>query len=80
VSDPSALNPGAVHEATLVPPKMPSIDVSKLYRHPTLFVDSGGLRHTLGWQRSSGFDDRACYAVCRLSDLAGIKVVERFPP
>jgi hypothetical protein len=36
------------------------------------------LRHTLGWQRSAGFDGRECFAVCRLSDMTGIKVIERF--
>lgn len=50
-----------------------------LSRYPRLFVDDARLRHTLGWQRWTGFDGPACFAVCRLSDLAGINVIEQFP-
>lgn len=79
MNDPSALGPDVMPEASLSPPEMPSVDVSKLSRYPDLIVDSDGLRHTLGWQRSAGFDGRACFAVCKLSNMTGIKVVERFP-
>ena len=79
MSDAPAHGHDSVSDALLTPPEMPEVDVGKLSRHPTLFVDSAGLRHTLGWQRWVGFDDRACIAVCRVSDLAGIKAVERFP-
>jgi hypothetical protein len=60
----------------LQPPEMPVVDESNLTRYPSLFVDAGGLRYTLGWQKWSG---GVYVAVCRLSDLADIKVVERFP-
>jgi len=72
-------DPGAAAGAGMEPPEMPAVEASKLSRYPTLFLDSPRLRHTLGWQRWAGADNRACFAVCRLSDLAGIKVVERFP-
>jgi hypothetical protein len=60
VSEPSELRPETVADAILLPPDMPSVDLNTLSRYPTLFLDSSGLRHTLGWQRSAGFDDRAC--------------------
>jgi hypothetical protein len=73
------VDPGATPDSEQTPPEMPTVDVSKLNRYPTLFVDSGQLRHALGWQRWAGIHGGACFAVCKLSDLAGIKVVERFP-
>lgn len=72
-------DPGAAADEGMESPEMPAVEASKLSRYPTLFVDNARLRHTLGWQRWSGMDGRACFAVCRLSDLAGVKVVERFP-
>jgi hypothetical protein len=79
VSEAPPPRPRPAVEGAPNPPEMPAVDVDKLSRYPTLFVDSGRLRHTLGWQRWAGFEQRACFTVCRLSDMAGIKVVERFP-
>lgn len=79
MSEPSLPDSRSRSDAPLMPPAMPQIDQSKLTRLPVLFVDSAQLRHTLGWQRWSGMDDRACFIVCRLTAMAGIKVVDRFP-
>lgn len=79
MSEISLPDPGAAHTGGPVPPEMPAVDVTNLSRYPTLFVDSGTLRRTIGWQRWAGADGGACFTLCRLSDMAGIKVVERFP-
>jgi len=55
------------------------VDRRKLSRYPLLWVDSGELRHGIGWQRRPASEGGACFALVRLSDLVGIKAIERFP-
>lgn len=77
MSDISLPGPPSASDAGLAPPDMPDVDMGKLGRTPTLFVDSTRLQHTLGWQRSAG-GDGPCVTVCRLNGMS-VKVIERFP-
>jgi hypothetical protein len=69
----------ATDNAELLPPDMPVIDPATLTKYPKLLADVGNMRYGVAWQRWTGFQDGACFALTKLSDFSGIKVVERFP-